>query len=225
VPVDAFWSVIVYDATGHLKKNDLNAYSLNSVTAQKAADGSVALQFGGCDGKIPNCLPIMQGWNYMVRLYRPRAEILSGKWKFPEAQPVEVDLEMGTGVGLKTTQALGGTSWQLVKFRGGDGATLIADDKAKYTVAFEEDGRVAVRLDCNRGSGTWKSAQPNQLQFGPLALTRAMCLNMTLHDRIANDWTAVRSYVLKNGHLFLSLAADAGTYEFEPSSGDAADAR
>ena len=87
VPVDAFWSVIVYDATGHLKKNDLNAYSLNSITAQKAADGSVAVQFGGCDGKIPNCLPTMPGWNYMVRLYRPRAEILSGKWKFPEAQP------------------------------------------------------------------------------------------------------------------------------------------
>jgi heat shock protein HslJ len=167
----------------------------------------------------------MPGWNYTVRLYRPRPEILNGTWKFPEAQPVAVDLEMGTGVGLKTTQALGGTSWQLAKFRGADGATLIPDDKAKYTVAFKEDGRVAVRLDCNRGAGTWKSAQPNQLQFSPLALTRAMCLNMTLHDRIANDWTAVRSYVLKNGHLFLSLAADAGTYEFEPSSGDAADAR
>jgi len=39
--------------------------------------------------KIPNCLPIMKGWNYTVRLYRPRAEILNGKWKFPEAQPVD----------------------------------------------------------------------------------------------------------------------------------------
>jgi hypothetical protein len=35
----------------------------------------------------PNCLPIMKGWNYVVRLYRPRAEILNGTWKFPEAQP------------------------------------------------------------------------------------------------------------------------------------------
>ena len=88
VPVGAFWSVIVYDATGHLKKNDLNAYSLNGITAHKAADGSVAMQFGGCDGKVLNCLPTMPGWNYyMVRLYRPRAEILSGEWKFPEARP------------------------------------------------------------------------------------------------------------------------------------------
>jgi hypothetical protein len=88
VPVNAFWSVIVYDATGHLQKNQYNAYSFNSITAGKNADGSVAIQFGGCDGKIPNCLPIMQGWNYTVRLYRPRAEILTGTWKFPEAQPV-----------------------------------------------------------------------------------------------------------------------------------------
>jgi hypothetical protein len=89
VPVDAFWSVIVYDATGHLRKNALNAYSLNSVTAKKTADGTVTVQFGGCEGKIPNCLPVMKGWNYMVRLYRPRAEILNGTWKFPEAAIVK----------------------------------------------------------------------------------------------------------------------------------------
>ena len=88
VPVDGFWSIIVYNAKGYLQKNPYDAYSLNSITAQKSADGSVAIQFGGCDGKIPNCLPTMQGWNYMVRLYRPYDEILSGKWKFPEAQPV-----------------------------------------------------------------------------------------------------------------------------------------
>ena len=59
-----------------------------SITGTKAADGSVAVQFGGCDGKIENCLPIMPGWNYTVRLYRPHEEILDGSWKFPEPQPV-----------------------------------------------------------------------------------------------------------------------------------------
>jgi hypothetical protein len=42
------------------------------------------------NGNVPNCLPTMPGWNYMVRLYRPRAEILNGAWKFPEAQPVNL---------------------------------------------------------------------------------------------------------------------------------------
>jgi hypothetical protein len=84
----AFWSVIVYNDKGYLERNPYNAYSLNSITAKKSADGSIIIQFGGCDGKIPNCLPTMNGWNYMVRLYRPRHEILNGAWKFPEAQPV-----------------------------------------------------------------------------------------------------------------------------------------
>jgi hypothetical protein len=88
VPVDGFWSVTVYDKRGLILKNSLDSYSLSNITAKKAADGSVTIQFGGCDGKIDNCLPIMPGWNYMVRLYRPRAEILNGNWKFPEAQPV-----------------------------------------------------------------------------------------------------------------------------------------
>lgn len=87
VPVDAFWSVSLYNAEGYYEKNPYNAYSINSITGKKDADGTIAIRFGGCDGKIPNCLPIMKGWNYTVRLYRPRAEIQSGKWKFPEPKP------------------------------------------------------------------------------------------------------------------------------------------
>lgn len=88
VPVDGFWSISVYDAQGYFEKNQYNAYSVNNITAQKAADGSITVQFGGCDGKIPNCLPISEGWNYIVRLYRPKPEILNGKWTFPVPQPV-----------------------------------------------------------------------------------------------------------------------------------------
>jgi hypothetical protein len=57
-------------------------------TAKKSDNGSVAIQFGGCDGKIPNYLRIVAGWNYMVRLYRPHPEILNGIWKFPTAQSI-----------------------------------------------------------------------------------------------------------------------------------------
>jgi hypothetical protein len=78
VPVDGFWSVSVYNADGYFVLNHLNSYTLNNVTAKKSPDGSVTIQFGGCDGNIPNCLPIMSGWNFMVRLCRPRPEILNG---------------------------------------------------------------------------------------------------------------------------------------------------
>jgi hypothetical protein len=87
VPVNAFWSVSVYNAAGYFEKNAYNAYSLNNITAKKDSDGAITIQFGGCDGKIPNCLPIVSGWNYTVRLYRPSAEILDGKWKFPDPRP------------------------------------------------------------------------------------------------------------------------------------------
>jgi len=85
-PVDGFWSVSVYNAEGYFQPNQYNAYSLNNITATKSADGSVTIQFGGCDGKVVNCLPIMREWHYMVRLYRPHAEILDGKWTFPQAE-------------------------------------------------------------------------------------------------------------------------------------------
>ncbi len=87
VPVDGFWSITLYNAEGYLVKNDQDAYSFNNITAKKNDDGPVTIQFGGCDGKVSNCLPTMPGWNYTVRLYRPRKEILDGTWKFPDAQP------------------------------------------------------------------------------------------------------------------------------------------
>ena len=93
VPVKGFWSVTVYNAEGYLQPNALNAYNVNSLTAKKDATGAVTVQFGGCDAKVSNCLPIMPGWNYIVRLYRPRQEILNGTWRFPEAVAEAVVLD------------------------------------------------------------------------------------------------------------------------------------
>ena len=110
---------------------------------------------------------------------------------------------------------IGGTSWQLVKFQGGDGMVLMPDDKAKYTVAFANDGNVSVRFDCNRGRGEWILNGPNQLRFDLLALTRAICPPGSLHDHLVRQWPFVRAYTVTGGHLYLSLMADVGSFEFE----------
>ena len=89
VPVDAFWSISVYNKEGYFEKNPENSYSINNLTAKKAADGSVTVLFGGDPDADANHIPITPGWNYTVRLYRPRQEILDGTWKFPEPQPLK----------------------------------------------------------------------------------------------------------------------------------------
>jgi para-nitrobenzyl esterase len=131
------------------------------------------------------------------------------------AAPAETAAQQGAG---GAGDPLSGTSWQLVRFQGSDGAVLTPDDRAKYTIQFDDKGGVAARIDCNRGRGTRTSTGPNQLQLGPLALTRAQCAPGSLHDQIVKQWLNVRSYVMKDGRLFLSLQADGGIYEFEPAA-------
>jgi len=84
VPVDGFWSISVYNADGFFEPNDSGAYSINNLTAARNDDNTVTVLFGGDGDPAQNSLPITEGWNYLVRLYRPRPEILNGTWKFPE---------------------------------------------------------------------------------------------------------------------------------------------
>jgi hypothetical protein len=83
VPVDAFWSISVYNAEGFFEPNDAGSYSVNSVTGVRNDDGSLTVRFGDHPEGTPNVIPITDGWNYLVRLYQPRDEIRQGKWQFP----------------------------------------------------------------------------------------------------------------------------------------------
>jgi para-nitrobenzyl esterase len=114
-------------------------------------------------------------------------------------------------------QALEGSSWRLVQLTFSDGTTRAAIDRSRYTLGFGAGDVLNVRFDCNRGRGSWKSAGPGQLQFGELALTRALCPTGSLYDDLVRQWPYVRSYLFKDGRLFLTLMADGGSIEFEPA--------
>lgn len=109
-----------------------------------------------------------------------------------------------------------GHTWQLVEIVSMDDRVDVPDNRALYTVEFKTDGAVQVRADCNRGAGTWTSTGPSQLQFGEIAATQAQCLPGSLHESYMAQFPWVRSYVMKDGHLFLATMADGSIIEFEP---------
>lgn len=112
-----------------------------------------------------------------------------------------------------------GPVWQLVRFRGGDDRVLTPADRRAYTLQFGADGRVSARIDCNRGSGAYKTTGTSGLEFGPMAITRAACPPGSMHDHVVRQLPHVRSYVIRDGRLILSLMADGGTYELEAQPG------
>jgi len=90
VPVEAFWSIAVYNVDGYLEANELGVNSYNNFSAKPNEDGSFTIHFGG-DPESVNYLPITEGWNYAVRMYEPRQEILDGSWIFPDVKPVKAE--------------------------------------------------------------------------------------------------------------------------------------
>ena len=112
--------------------------------------------------------------------------------------------------------ALVGRNWQLVEILSMDDRVDKPEDRSLYTLELKADGTVLVRADCNRGSGSWTSSAPGKLEFGPIASTRAQCPPGSLHDRYLAQFVWIRSYIVKNGHLFLATMADGSIIEFEP---------
>ncbi len=129
----------------------------------------------------------------------------------------------GTGWAGPPTAPLAGTQWRLVEIQSMDDAQGITrpEDPSRYTLRFDGDGTVHLRLDCNRARGTWSAragADPGNgsLRLGPLATTRALCPPPSLGRRLGAQAPYVRSYLLKDGRLHLSLLADGGILVWEP---------
>ena len=120
------------------------------------------------------------------------------------------------------TGGLDGTSWQLVEFRSSDDAIGVVrpPDPTRYTMILAAGRQVHMQLNCNRATGTWSAdppdAQSGVFTFGRLAMTRALCSPPSYDAQIARDAEYVRSYLLRDGRLYLNLMADGGTYVWAP---------
>ena len=121
------------------------------------------------------------------------------------------------GVFNAAASELSGTSWRLVKIMSMNDRVDVPDDRAKYTLDLHADGTATMQADCNRGNGSWMSESAGQLGFGPVASTRALCPPGSISERYLAQFEWVRSYVIKDGHLFLATMADGSIIEFEPT--------
>ncbi|WP_425005702.1 META domain-containing protein [Mycolicibacterium sp. S3B2] len=127
----------------------------------------------------------------------------------------------------EAAMSLDGTTWRLTEIQSMDdaqGTTTVPADQL-YTVDFGvrdgESGRAAFQIDCNRGSSSWRasaddSGDSGRLDFGPIAVTEMACPPGSLDHRVSRALTAVRSYLLQDGRLHLSLFADSGILTWEP---------
>lgn len=88
VPVEAFWSVAIYNKDGYFEANPHNSYGLNSVTATPDEEGRVTINLAPDPGDLPNYAYIMDGWNYAIRLYKPQAPVLDKTWTPPTPRTV-----------------------------------------------------------------------------------------------------------------------------------------
>lgn len=126
------------------------------------------------------------------------------------------------GAALVSMQAaagdLAGTAWHLVNIASMDDMVYVPDAPANYTLDFGRDGSVSILADCNRGTGSWVSESAGRLNFGPIATTRALCPAGSLSERYLAQFEWVRSYVLRDDHLFLATMADGSIVEFEPQA-------
>ena len=128
------------------------------------------------------------------------------------------------GPALATGSELAGTNWRLLTIQSmedAQGAAQVSGDRS-FILQFGQDGRASLQLDCNRGTGIYTqqatgNGSSGSLRFGPIAATHALCTPPRLDERVARDLQHVRSYLFKDGRLYLSLMADSVIYEWVPT--------
>ncbi|MBI4905927.1 MAG: DUF1254 domain-containing protein [Acidobacteria bacterium] len=137
-PVNAFWSLTIYDEQRFLVENDINRYAIGDRTKglRYEPDGAllIYIQHNRPTGRESNWLPAPSGpFSLNLRLYLPKPEALNGAWQLPKITPT-------------TTTA----AW--TRFRGPNGSGIAAD--TGYPVTFSKTQNLEWRTPVRPGKAS-----------------------------------------------------------------------
>lgn len=118
-----------------------------------------------------------------------------------------------TETGNTEAKRLVGITWHWQGTLMNDDSWFVPDDPRRYTVQFSQSGRVAVRADCNRGTGTYR-LRGRELTMSPLAVTKAACPPGSLEGRFLAQLNGVASFLWIGNILGLEIKYDSGTMRF-----------
>lgn len=115
-------------------------------------------------------------------------------------------------VRVRTPDAVTGKVWQWERTVT-PVETIESPAPDRYTLELAANGRLLVRADCNRGTGSYRIAE-GALSFAPIATTRMACPPGSLDGRYLRDLQRASGFFVEDGRLFVELPADSGTLRF-----------
>jgi len=121
--------------------------------------------------------------------------------------------QTGTASDPGTPQSITDVTWQWVSFTT-PVEQITVDAPDRYTIQFGQEGRVAVRADCNRGTGRYTVTADRWITISPLALTRALRPEGSLSDRFGREIVRAAIYSMRDGDLYIDLPMDSGMLRF-----------
>lgn len=111
--------------------------------------------------------------------------------------------------------ALVNTSWQWLETASA-AETVAPTFPDRYQLAFQPEGRVGLRADCNTGGGAYKTDGAN-LGIDAAVLTRAACPKGSKSQLFVDQLNQSASYVIEGENLIITLQGDAGQMKFRPA--------
>jgi para-nitrobenzyl esterase len=122
---------------------------------------------------------------------------------------VAAALAVGTGCvtviapGASPPVALAGTSWAWQRSDGPTGRTEVAQDPSRYTIRFGVEGALALRVDCNRGRGSYRAGPDGSLALSRLATTKKRCPEGSQDQAFLRALRGVTAYAIEGDGLVL----------------------